>query len=90
MNKVYRCFNLKTLKGPVTSTQLTKFGAQGKEYGFIGIEVSEHQHVQVKIDAFTQWERCRIGDRVTAEVENIGSSGIVRAKKIVIDQQAAR
>jgi hypothetical protein len=76
---------LKTLKGPVTSSRLVKYGAQGKEYGFIGIEIAAHKHVQVKIDANTQWEKFKVGDRVTAEVEDLGSSGIIVAKKITLD-----
>jgi len=68
--------------GSIRSTQLGNIGS--KYYGFIGVETEEHEHLKIKVGAFTKYDTLDIGRRVHIVVENLGNMGIMTAKSIVL------
>ena len=68
------------LTGSITSTQLGNIGS--KYYGFIGIETEEHEHLKLKVGAFTKYDTLDVGRRVHIVAENIGDMSIMTAKSI--------
>lgn len=68
--------------GSITSAQLGNIGS--KYYGFIGIETEEHEHLKIKVAAFTKYDTLDVGRRVHIVAENLGNMGIMTAKSILL------
>ena len=66
--------------GSITSAQLGNIGP--KYYGFIGIETEDHEHVKIKVAAYTKYETLDVGRRVHIIAESLGNMGIMTAKSI--------
>lgn len=68
------------LTGSITSAQLGHIGP--KYYGFIGVETEDHEHIKIKVAAFTKYDTLDVGRRVHIVAENLGNMGIMTAKSI--------
>jgi hypothetical protein len=79
----------KKIEGPILSTQLGEFGEKRMKYGFISIENQDKEHIRVKIDSYTEFggveaEKLSIGLQVVAEVDKLGNTDVIHARKISI------
>lgn len=71
-----------TVTGKIVSTNLGEFSKRRIIYGYIGIELPDKTHIQVKIDSYTWYETLTIGDEVVVEIETLGNTDILVARKI--------
>lgn len=71
-----------TVNGKIVSTNLGEFSKRRIIYGYIGIELPDKTHIQVKIDSYTWYETLTIGDEVVVEIETLGNTDILVARKI--------
>jgi len=70
------------LIGVVQSTQLTRFGSKGPVYGFVTVRAEDKSLVRVKIDAYTEGDAPKVGDRVELEIAPLGQTTIMVVKRI--------
>ena len=77
----------KTIEGKIISTQFGVFGSKQTVYGYLGIETLSGQHRIVKVDAFTWYETLEIGSHVIVEITNLGTTDIIVARKISVNQE---
>jgi hypothetical protein len=52
--------------------------------GYSLVETDEHEHLKIKVGAFTKYDTLDIGRRVHIVAENLGNMGIMTAKSIVL------
>jgi hypothetical protein len=76
----------KTIEGKIISKQLGVFGKNQMVYGYIGIEKINGEQIIVKIDAFTKYQTLEIGSHVFVETSTLGSTDIIIARRIDINQ----
>ncbi|TFG96991.1 hypothetical protein E4H12_09750 [Candidatus Thorarchaeota archaeon] len=77
----------KTIEGKIISKQLGFFGKKQIVYGYIGIEKSDGQQIEVKIDSYTWYETLEIGSHVFVELNNLGTTEILVARRIDVNQE---
>ena len=53
-----------------------------KRYGYLGIETNDHEHLKVKVTAFTKFDTLDVGAEVIVELESVGDEALLTAKKI--------
>jgi len=70
------------LTGVVQSAQLTRFGSKGPMYGYVTVKTEDRSLVQVKIDAYTEGDAPKAGDRVELEIAPLGQTKILVVKRI--------
>jgi hypothetical protein len=51
-------------------------------YGYIGIETEDHEHIKVKVTAFTKFDTLEVGSKIQVELESVGDETLLTAKKI--------
>jgi len=68
--------------GVVQSAQLARFGGKGPLYGLVTVEADDKSLLQVKIDAYTEGDAFKVGDRVELEIAPLGQTKILVAKKL--------
>jgi len=76
-----------TIEGKIVSKQLGVFGGKETVYGYIGIEVPNGEQRIVKVDAFTWYETLEIGSQVIIEIATLGTTDIIVARKISVNQE---
>lgn len=76
-----------TIEGKIISKQLGVFGNKETVYGYIGIETLSGQQRIVKVDAFTWYETLEIGAQVIIEIATLGTTDIIVARKISVNQE---
>ncbi|MFW9963744.1 MAG: hypothetical protein ACFFCX_09285 [Candidatus Sifarchaeia archaeon] len=70
------------IHGKIISTNLGEFSKKKVVYGYLGIELPDKEHIKVKVDAYTQYETLNLGDKVVVEIESLGDTDILVARKI--------
>lgn len=75
----------KTIEGKIISSQLGVFGKNRIVYGYVGIEKPDGQQILVKVDSFTWYETLEIGSHVFAEIDNLGTTDILVARRIDVN-----
>ncbi|MHA1963770.1 MAG: hypothetical protein ACXACG_11185 [Candidatus Thorarchaeota archaeon] len=73
---------IRTIEGKIISTNLGEFSKKRIIYGYLGIELPDKKHIQVKVDSYTWYETLAIGDEVVVEVETLLNTDIIVARKI--------
>ncbi|MHA1137483.1 MAG: hypothetical protein ACTSSE_13440 [Candidatus Thorarchaeota archaeon] len=76
-----------TIEGKIISRELGVFGKNEIVYGYIGIEKPSGEQIRVKIDSFTWYETLEIGSHVFVETYNIGTTNIIVARRIDVNQE---
>jgi len=76
-----------TIEGKIISKQLGVFGGKETVYGYLGIESPNGQQRIVKVDAFTWYETLEIGSQVIIETATLGTTDIIVARKISVNQE---
>ena len=74
----------RTIEGKIVSTQLASFGETDIIYGSITIEVTRNEHVDVKIDSYTDYETLEVGNHVVVDAARLGSTDILVAKRVLL------
>ena len=70
----------KVITGHITAADI---GVMGKtRYGYLGIETDDHEHLKVKVTAFTKFDTLDVGAKVTIELESVGDDALLSAKQI--------
>ena len=75
---------MKELHGTLVSAALGTFGKNDVLYGYIGLEKTDGTHVKIKVDTFTWYETLEVGSKVIIEVETLGSTDILVARRIMV------
>ena len=75
----------KTIEGRIISKDLGVFGKNRTVYGYIGIEKTDGEHIKVKVDSFTWYETLEIGSHVFVEIDNLGTTEILVARRIDVN-----
>jgi hypothetical protein len=75
------------VSGKIISNQLGIFGPNETKYGYISVQTKEKTTINIKIDAYTQYETLKIGDAVIIETEPLGNTDILVARKIILDKR---
>ena len=70
----------KTVTGSITSADISSMGK--KRYGYLGIETTDHEHLKIKVTAFTKFDTLSVGANVTIELESVGDDALLSAKNI--------
>jgi hypothetical protein len=70
----------KTVNGEITAADISVMGKL--RYGYLGIETDSHEHLKVKVTAFTEFETLDVGSKVQVELESVGAEALLTAKKI--------
>ncbi len=73
----------RTIEGKIVSTQLAAFGETDIIYGYITVEVTRNEHVDVKIDSYTYYETLEVGNRVVVDAATLGSTDVLVAKRVL-------
>jgi hypothetical protein len=73
------------IEGRIVSKQLGRFSKKEIVYGYIGIATYDGNEVAVKVDSYTWYETLEIGSHVIIDVESLGSTDIVVARKISVN-----
>jgi hypothetical protein len=76
-----------TIEGKIVSKDLGVFGKQQIVYGYLGIEKTDGTQIKVKVDSFTWYETLDIGSNVFVETHKLGSTDILVAKRIDVNQE---
>lgn len=76
----------KTIEGKIISKNLGVFGKNQIVYGYVGIEKPDGEHIKVKVDSFTWYETLEIGSHVFVEIRNLGTTDILVARRIDVNQ----
>lgn len=76
--------------GRIVSTNLAEFSKRRFKYGYIGIELQDKSHIKIKVDSYTWYETLIIGDEVVVEVETLGDTSILVARKIQLKSSLER
>ncbi|MFW9844554.1 MAG: hypothetical protein ACFFEV_08255 [Candidatus Thorarchaeota archaeon] len=76
----------KTIEGKIISRQLGEFGHNQMVYGYVGIEKLNGEQIMVKVDSYTWYETLEIGADVFVETDNLGSTDILVARRIDVNQ----
>jgi len=75
-----------TIQGKIISSNLGEFSKKKIIYGYLGIELPDGKHIKVKVDFYTLYETLKIGEKVILEIEPLGNSDILVAKKIQLKE----
>jgi len=75
-----------TIEGKIVSQQLGTFGKAQIVYGYIGIEKPNGEHVKVKVDSYTWYETLEVGSQVFVEIAHLGTTDIIVARRIDVNQ----
>ena len=70
------------IEGKIISANLGEFAKQKIIYGYLGIELQNKEHINVKIDAYTSYETLALGEEVVVDVETLPNTNIIVARKI--------
>lgn len=70
------------LHGTLVSSALGTFGKSEILYGYIGLEKEDGSHIRIKVDSYTWYETLDVGSKVVIEVETLGATDILVARKI--------
>lgn len=70
------------IKGKIIASTIADFGETDIKYGYIGVEPQKGEHIRVKVDSYTSYETLDLGENVILEVENLGDTDIIIARKI--------
>ncbi len=76
----------KEIQGRIVSKQLGRFSKKEIVYGYISIESYDGNEFVVKVDSYTWYETLEIGSHVIIEVESLGSTDILVARKISVNE----
>ena len=68
--------------GQITAADIGVMG--NTRYGYLGIETDEHEHMKVKVTAFTKYDTLAVGAKVTVELESGGSDEDLPVVKRII------
>lgn len=52
--------------------------------GFITIQIDEDEYVQLDVGSYTEYDTLDEGNKVRVEVDSLGETGILYAKKITL------
>jgi len=74
-----------TIEGKIISKELGVFGSRQIVYGYLGIEKPNGQQLMVKVDSFTWYETLEIGSHVFVEIEKLGTTDILIARRIDVN-----
>ena len=74
-----------TIEGKIISKNLGEFGKNQTVYGYIGIELTNCEHIKVKVDSFTWYQTLEIGTHVFIEVNKLGNTDIMVARRIDVN-----
>jgi hypothetical protein len=72
----------KIIEGKIISVNLGEFSKRRIKYGYISIELPDKTHIKVKIDSYTWYETLTTGDEVVVEIDTLGNTDILVARKI--------
>ena len=75
-----------TIEGKIISNDLGTFGKDKIVYGYIGIEKPNGEHIKVKVDSYTWYETLDIGSYVFVEIAHLGTTDIIVARRIDLNQ----
>ena len=75
----------KTIEGKIISKELGLFGSRQIVYGYLGIEKPDGEQIMVKVDSFTWYETLEIGSHVFVEIEILGATDILIARRIDVN-----
>jgi hypothetical protein len=75
-----------TIEGKIISQELGTFGKTQIIYGYIGIEKPNGEHVKVKVDSYTLHETLEVGSQVFVKIAHLGTTDIIVARRIDINQ----
>ena len=70
----------KIITGRITAADISAMGKT--RYGYLGIETDDHEHIKIKVTAFTKFDTLDVGAKVTIELESVGDELLLTAKKI--------
>ncbi|MBN2229257.1 MAG: hypothetical protein JW779_06645 [Candidatus Thorarchaeota archaeon] len=70
------------IQGTIISSNISEMGKM--RYGYLGIETDEKEHLKIKVTAFTKYDTLDLGEKVTIELESIGTEKVMNAKKITL------
>ena len=76
----------KTIEGKIISKDLGVFGKNQIAYGYIGILTPNGEKVKIKIDSYTWYETLEFGSDVFVEVHQLGTTDILVAKRVDVNQ----
>ena len=80
---------MEELHGTIVSAALGTFGRNEIRYGYIGLETTDGKHVKIKVDTFTWYETLEVGNKVVVELESLGTTNILIARKIMLRTDSA-
>lgn len=66
------------------------FGESEVKTGFITIQLSEDEYMQLDIGSYTAFETLDEGAKVCVEVDTLGDTGILYAKKVTFVETSAK
>jgi len=75
----------KTIEGKIISRDLGTFGKNQIVYGYIGVLKPNGEKIKVKIDSYTWYETLEIGSDVFIEINNLGSTDILVARRVDVN-----
>ncbi|MGY5859680.1 MAG: hypothetical protein RTU63_09940 [Candidatus Thorarchaeota archaeon] len=75
----------KTIEGRIISKDLGVFGKYETVYGYVGIEKPDCEKIKVKVDSFTWYETLEVGSHVFIELDNLGTTEILVARRIDVN-----
>jgi hypothetical protein len=71
-----------TIEGRIVSSNLGEFSKERIVYGYLSIQLPNKNNIKVKIDSYTWYETLKIGDEVVIDLESLGTTNILVARKI--------
>jgi len=73
----------KEIEGTIISNQLGVFGKDDIIYGYIGVKQSNGNQMKIKVDNYTEYDTLDIGAEVIIEIDKLGTTDIIVARKII-------
>ena len=68
--------------GKIVSSNLGEFSKERIVYGYLSIELPDKSYIKVKIDSYTWYKTLDLGDDVVIDLETLGNTDILVARKI--------
>jgi len=70
----------KVVTGHIVAADISSMGKT--RYGYLGIETVDHEHLKVKVTAFTKFDTLEVGAMIKIELQSVGDETLLTAKKI--------
>ncbi len=70
--------------GTIVASMVERIGESELITGFITIQIDEDEYVQLDVGSYTEYDTLDEGNKVRVEVDSLGETGILYAKKITL------